>query len=81
MLDDGATKRFVLGMLHPDPSKRWTAHDALETVVVTDYPCCQQDGYSDDIKTRQRKALHNHTPPKSAKGPKFLKPSYNSKGK
>ena len=81
MLDDGATKRFVFGMLHPDPSKRWTAHDALDTVVVADYPCCQQDGYSDDIKTRQRKALHNHTPPKSAKGPKFLKPSYNSKGK
>ncbi|KAI6925680.1 hypothetical protein KC341_g13239, partial [Hortaea werneckii] len=22
--------------------------------------CCQQEGYSDDIKNRQRKALHKH---------------------
>ena len=73
-LDDMATKRIVLGMLHPDPDKRWTAHDALDTVTVTEYSCCQQEGYSDDIKTRQRKALHNHVPPKSAKGSKFMKP-------
>lgn len=75
-LDDTATKRMVMGMLHPDPSKRWSAHDALETVTVTEYPCCQQDGYSDDIKTRQRKALHRHAPPEKQKGPKFLKPNY-----
>ena len=78
-LDDLPTKLLVLGMLHPDPSKRWTAHDALETVTVTEYPCCQQEGYSDDIKTRQRKALHNHAPPKSAKSHKFLKPGSNHK--
>ncbi len=75
MLDDLGTKYLVMGMLHPDPSKRWSAKDALESKTVTEYPCCQQQGYSDDIKTRQRKALHNHVPPKSAKGSKgFLKP-------
>jgi serine/threonine protein kinase len=71
-LDDPGTKYLVMGMLHPDPSKRWSAKDALETKTVTEYPCCQQEGYSDDIKTRQRKALHNHVPPKTGK--KFLKP-------
>ena len=74
MLDDNETKRMILGMLHPDPTKRWSAQDALESKTVTEYPCCQQAGYSDDIKTRQRKALHNHVPPKSAKGSKFSKP-------
>ncbi|KAK5170597.1 uncharacterized protein LTR77_005186 [Saxophila tyrrhenica] len=73
-LGDVATKTMILGMLHPDPSKRWSTKDALETKTVTEYPCCQQEGYSDDIKTRQRKAAHNHAPPKPAKGSKFLKP-------
>ncbi|KAF2482835.1 kinase-like domain-containing protein [Neohortaea acidophila] len=74
MLDDMGTKCLVMGMLHPDPSKRWSAKDVLESKTVVDYPCCQQDGYSDDIKTRQRKAMHNHCPPKPVKGSKFLKP-------
>ena len=78
-LDDFQTKRLLLGMLNPDPTKRWSANDALKTVTVTEYPCCQQEGYSDDIKTRQRKALHNHVPPKQRKGPGFLKPSYQTK--
>ncbi|EMC93869.1 hypothetical protein BAUCODRAFT_58469, partial [Baudoinia panamericana UAMH 10762] len=55
---------LVFGMLHPDPKRRITAHDALECATVVDFACCQQDGYSDDIKKRQRKALHNHIPPK-----------------
>ncbi|KAK3052359.1 hypothetical protein LTR09_006569 [Extremus antarcticus] len=71
-LGDVNTKTMILGMLHPDPTKRWSTRDALETKTVTDYPCCQQAGYSDDIKNRQRKVLHNHVPPKAAK--KFLKP-------
>ena len=79
MLDDGGTKILMMGMLHPDPTKRWSAHDALETVTVTEYSCCQQEGYSDDIKTRQRKARHDHVPPK--KGSKFLKSSPQTKGK
>lgn len=74
LLDDIGTKTLVMGMLHPDPTKRWSASDAVESQTVTDYPCCQQEGYSDDIKTRQRKALHNHVPPKTPKGSKFLKP-------
>ena len=63
MLDDAGTKRLIMGMLHPDPTKRWSAHQVLATKTVTEYPCCQQEGYSDDIKTRQRKAMHNHIPP------------------
>lgn len=67
-------KLMVFGMLHPDPEKRWTIRDVLETKNVTEYECCQQEGYSDDIKKRQKKALHNHAPPKEGKGNKFLKP-------
>lgn len=81
-LGDMGSKTLAMGMLHPDPSKRWSAHDALDTVTVNDYPCCQQEGYSDDIKTRQRKALHNHVPPKTPKGnkgSKFFQPGYNAK--
>lgn len=79
LLGDMATRTFILGMLHPDPEKRWSAKDVLDTVTVTEYPCCQQHGYSDDIKTRQRKARHNHLPPKTPKGPKWTKPSYQVK--
>jgi protein-serine/threonine kinase len=68
-LGDMETRVMVFGMLHPDPSKRWSAKEALETKTVTEYPCCQQEGYSDDIRTRQRKALHNHVPPKNKKKP------------
>jgi serine/threonine protein kinase len=78
-LGDVGSKTLAMGMLHPDPSKRWSAHDALDTVTVTEYPCCQQEGYSDDIKTRQRKALHNHVPPKTPKGSKFFQPNYGAK--
>jgi serine/threonine protein kinase len=60
---DPATKRILFGMLHPDPSMRWTAQQVLDSKAVTDYECCQQDGYSDNIKTRQKKALHDHRPP------------------
>ncbi|SMR49137.1 unnamed protein product [Zymoseptoria tritici ST99CH_1E4] len=75
-LDDASTKVLMFGMLHPDPTKRWTIAQALESKTVTEYACCQQEGYSDDIRKRQKKALHNHVPPKDPKGPKFLKPSF-----
>ena len=62
-------KRLVFGMLHPDPRVRWTVREALESKTVVEFPCCQQEGYSDDIRTRQRKALHHHVPPsKKARG-------------
>ena len=67
MLGDPELQRMVFGMLHPDPACRWSAHEALECATVTEFACCQQEGYSDDIKTRQRKALHNHLPPKKVK--------------
>jgi serine/threonine protein kinase len=60
---DPATKRILFGMLHPDPVVRWSARQVLDSKAVTEYECCQQDGYSDDIKTRQKKALHDHRPP------------------
>jgi len=73
-LEDVAVKTLVMGMLHPDPAKRWSAKAAVESKTVSEFPCCQQEGYSDDIKTRQRKASHNHAPPKNAKGTRSLKP-------
>jgi serine/threonine protein kinase len=72
MLDDQGTKVMVFGMLHPDPEKRWSIQEVLESKTVTEYPCCQQEGYSDDIRKRQKKVMHNHVPPKESKG-KFLK--------
>ncbi|UJO17482.1 Serine/threonine-protein kinase HAL4/SAT4 [Fulvia fulva] len=62
-LGDVGTKTMVFGMLHPEPDKRWGIQDILEWKTVTEFACCQQTGYSDDIKKRQKKALHNHKPP------------------
>lgn len=62
-------RHMVFGMLHPDPERRWKIGDAVE--VVSDraaekggpWPCCQQAGYSDDIRTREKKVRHDHVPP------------------
>lgn len=67
-LEDPLATRLIFAMLHPDSKHRMSVRDALESKVVTEFACCQQDGYSDDIKTRQRKALHNHCPQKKSKG-------------
>lgn len=60
-------KTIVMGMLNPDPNHRWTVKKALDMVSSKEgygpWPCCQQDGYSDDIKLREKKANHNHIPP------------------
>ncbi|EME44845.1 hypothetical protein DOTSEDRAFT_70786 [Dothistroma septosporum NZE10] len=64
-LGDVGTKTMVFGMLHPDPKKRWSIQDVLECKTVTEFACCQQTGYSDDIRKRQKKALHDHHPPKT----------------
>lgn len=69
-LDGQDIRTVIFGMLHVDPEKRWTIRDVLESKTVWEYECCQQDGYSDDIKKRQKKALHNHVPPAEKK--KFL---------
>ena len=63
-------RTMIMGMMHPDPAHRWSARDVKETKTVRDYECCQQQGYSDDIKERQRKVMHNHIPPdkKNKKG-------------
>ncbi|KAK4544772.1 hypothetical protein LTR36_004021 [Oleoguttula mirabilis] len=66
---DLGSMTLLVSMMNPDPAKRITAHEALECKTVVEFACCQQDGYSDDIKTRQRKANHkNHGPPKKGKG-------------
>lgn len=62
---------MVMGMMHPEPSKRWGAHDVLECKEVKEAPCCQQPGWSEDmdVRERQRKVMHNHVPPsKRGKG-------------
>lgn len=59
---------LVLGMLHPDPSKRFSARQCLETKFVTEFACCQQEGYSDDITCRQRKVRHDHCAREKKKG-------------
>lgn len=61
-------RTLVMGMLNPDPKRRWTARECLESKTVEEFACCQQEGYSDDIKTRQRKARHQHIPEKKGKG-------------
>ncbi|KAM0718574.1 hypothetical protein Q7P37_005644 [Cladosporium fusiforme] len=66
-------RHMILGMLHPDPERRWKIGDAVD--VVSDrnpelggpWPCCQQAGYSDDIKTREKKVRHDHIPPDKKK--------------
>ncbi|KAK4973529.1 hypothetical protein LTR42_005518 [Elasticomyces elasticus] len=65
---DPAMLALLFGMLHPNPARRTSAREALDTVAVKEMECCQQDGYSDDIKTRQRKALHNHITQTPKKG-------------
>lgn len=61
-LDDQETRVMLMGMLHPEPAKRWSIRQVLESKPVVEAACCQQEGYSDDIKTRQKKSLHNHIP-------------------
>ncbi|QIW95672.1 hypothetical protein AMS68_001190 [Peltaster fructicola] len=70
-LETPGSRTIVMGMLHPDPKHRWTAKKALDLICQKEgagpWPCCQQDGYSEDIKSRERKARHNHIPPDKRK--------------
>lgn len=60
---------MIFGMLHPDPERRWKIREAVDVVSDRDpkkggpWPCCQQAGYSDDIKAREKKVRHDHVPP------------------
>lgn len=63
-------RNMIMGMLHPDPKHRWTIKMAMDIVNERDayrgvdpWPCCQQEGYSDDIRTREKKVMHKHLPP------------------
>src|ERR1700759_5710663 len=69
-------------MLTPDPNKRITMHDVLNTSLVKGIECCTpescegENGPSGDCcgklfaKTVMRK--HNHVPPKEHKTPGFF---------
>lgn len=74
------TKFLILGMLNPDPSKRTTAKEAIDSVVLKNWSCCQANGQDCDWRTRERLALHNHLPRKESKVPKWLQPSFDAKG-
>ncbi|CAK4034055.1 Serine threonine- kinase oca2 [Lecanosticta acicola] len=69
-LDD---KAMICGMLDPLASRRWTIKQVLESKTLELYECCQQEGYNEDIRKRQKKALHNHIPPDRRKEFKNVK--------
>lgn len=67
-------RHMVMGMMHPEPARRWAARDVIECKEVKEAPCCQQPGLADgmDVRERQRKVMHNHVPPgKRGKGGAF----------
>lgn len=69
VLPKGEMLRLLFGMLNPDPQARVSAKEAVGSKAVALMECCQQEGYSGDIKTRERKVMHRHLPPaKKVKG-------------
>ncbi|KAF2858935.1 kinase-like protein [Piedraia hortae CBS 480.64] len=51
---------IIMAMLNPDPAKRVQIDKVKSHKIIDEFACCQQKGYSQDLKNRQRKALHNH---------------------
>jgi protein-serine/threonine kinase len=62
---------MAIGLLDPTPSLRWSVKEALEIVCDREgygpWPCCQQEGYSDDLAKREKRVMHKHQPPKVKK--------------
>jgi protein-serine/threonine kinase len=82
-LGNPAFKRLMLKMLHPDPDKRISVHDALYGPTIRGIECCSPDSYEECdssidagslAKSKSSKKLvqkkHNHLPPKAHKLPK-----------
>jgi len=78
-----ALKRLMLKMLHPNPVKRISIHDALFGPTMRGLDCCAPDSY-EDLTCRfdaskgskpvagklSKQVKHNHIPPKEHKTPK-----------
>lgn len=61
-LQNPARERMILKMLHPDPAKRISIAQALDSQIVSEWDCCQPDTH--DGKSASRKlAKHDHAPP------------------
>jgi protein-serine/threonine kinase len=81
-LGSAAIKKLMIKMLNPDPDKRLTINEVLNTTFVKGIECCTLESCEAEnnpmedccgkkfIKTIQRK--HNHLPPKEHKTPTFL---------
>jgi protein-serine/threonine kinase len=77
-------RRLMIKMLHPDPDKRLTIAEVMQTNVIKNAECCTPDSFDDDCCTKitsssSSKDLkknimkrHNHVPPKEHKTPLFL---------
>lgn len=77
-IDPPAVKRLLFKMLHPDPAKRITIRELVETKYVKNIDCCCPDSYEEtqcciDASKRSskgpnsrvvKKFLHHHIPPK-----------------
>jgi protein-serine/threonine kinase len=48
LVGSAAIRRLLLKMLHPDPSKRITIHDALTSPVVKNIECCAPESCDDN---------------------------------
>ncbi|TKA66147.1 hypothetical protein B0A49_08211 [Cryomyces minteri] len=80
-LDNPATQRLIMRMLHPIPEKRITIREALNANVIQRIDCCVVESYDGDaensccvtksgFKKPPVKVKHNHMPPKENKMPK-----------
>lgn len=87
-LDNPGIKKLMIKMLHPNPERRITMREVLETPTMRAIECCTPESYDDpatniavDASCKKgckaaRQALvvkkHNHIPPKESKIPKVL---------
>jgi len=80
-----ALKRLILKMLHPDPEKRISVHDALNGPTMRGVDCCSPESY-EDVACRidaskgskpiagklSMQKKHSHIPPREHKTPRAL---------
>jgi protein-serine/threonine kinase len=78
MINPPAMKRLLLKMLHPNPDKRITIREVLNSSCIKSIDCCCPDSYEDPsccidtskgsskqpAKLIVKKYLHHHIPPK-----------------
>jgi len=77
--------KLVLKMMHPDPDKRLSVHDAVSSRFVENIECCSPESYevtgrvtdtSGKPKPRTKLYKHNHIPPKDHKTPKMFQHTF-----